>query len=56
MATCKWLNSYLRCTQTEERLSDLALIHYKLNIDDECKRFVQKHPRILENASLLFNF
>ncbi len=45
----KRLNSYLRCTQTEERLSSLALIHmnYETNIDvnEVCKSFLEKNPR-----------
>ena len=55
----KRLNSYLRCTQTEERLSGLALIYVnypELNVDDVCKLFFKKHPRKMENASLLFDF
>jgi hypothetical protein len=52
------LNTYLRCTQTEERLSALALIHanYDTNVDvDEvCKLFIEKHPRRIECANLLF--
>ena len=58
-STLKHLNSYLRSTQTEERLSSLALIHINssdFNIDEICKWFLQKHPRRLEKASLLFNF
>ena len=55
----KRLNTYLRCTQTEERLSALALIHINypdLNVDDVCKCFIKKHPRRMESASLLFDF
>ena len=57
--TLKHLNSYLMSTQTEERLSSLALIHINysdFNIDEICKRFLQKHPHRLEKANLLFNF
>ena len=58
-STLKHLNSYLRSSQTEERLSTLTLIHINysdFNIDEICKRFLQKHPRRSEKASLLFNF
>ena len=42
-STLKHLNSYLRSTKTEDRLS-LALIHINysdFNIDEICKRFLQ---------------
>ena len=51
------LNTHLRCTQTEERLTALALIHtcsnYESKIDVErvCKL---KFPRRMECGSLLF--
>ena len=49
----KRLNSYMRCTQTEERLSALALIHMnyetEITIDSVCKIFLQKHPRRIES-------
>ena len=52
------LNNYLRCTQSEERLSALALIdnNYdtKVNIDTVCKIFMEKHPRRMEHANMLF--
>lgn len=52
------LNTYLRCTQTEERLTALALIHmnYETDIDKNrvCKLFLNKYPRRMEKASLLF--
>ena len=52
------LNNYLRCTQTEERLSALALIHSnyeaEINVDQVCKLFLEKFPRRIERASLLF--
>ena len=42
------LNNYMRCTQSEERLSALALIHmnyeYDINIDHVSKLFVLKYP------------
>ncbi len=46
----KRLNSYLRCTQTEERSSSLALIHmnYETSIDVNevvCKSLLEKNPR-----------
>ncbi len=53
----KRLNSYLRCTQTEERLSYLALIHmnYETSIDvnEVCKSFLEKNPRRMQSVSLL---
>ena len=52
------LNNYLRCTQTEERLSALALIHSnyeaQIDVDQVCKLFLEKFPRRIERASLLF--
>lgn len=53
------LNNYLRCTQTEERLSALALIHCNyhqdLEVDSICKLFIEKYPRRIEFANMLFN-
>ena len=53
------LHNYLRCTQTEERLSALALIHLnyetEMNVDTVCKLFFQMFPRRMEKASLLFD-
>ena len=53
------LHGYLRCTQTEEHLSALALIHMnyetEIHIDEVCKIFLQKHPRRMEKANLLFD-
>ena len=44
---------------TEERLTALALIHSnyeaEINIDIVCKLFMQKHPRRMEKANLLFD-
>ena len=52
------LNSYLRCTQTEDRLSALALIHCNyhenIDVDSVCKLFVEKYPRRIECANMLF--
>ena len=52
------LNNYLRCTQTEERLSALALIHSnyeaQIDVDQVCKLLLEKFPRRIEHASLLF--
>ena len=52
------LNTYLRCTQTEEHLTTFALIHknYETGIDQNrvCRFFFYKYPRIMEIASLLF--
>ena len=53
------LNTYLRCTQTEQRLSALALIHMnyeiEISVDDVCKTFLQKHPRKMEKANSFFD-
>ena len=53
------LNTYLRCTQTEQQLSALALIHMnyeiEIGVDDVCKTFLQKNPRKMEKANLLFD-
>ncbi len=49
-STLKRLNNYMRSTQSEERLSSLAIIHINytdLNIDQICRTFIQKHPRKL---------
>ena len=52
------LNTFLRCIQTEERLSALAIIHSnydaEIDIDAICRLFIQKYPRRIEYASLLF--
>ena len=43
------LNNYLRCSQTEQRLSALALIHMNydtdIDIDNVCQIFCNKHPK-----------
>ena len=53
------LNNYLRASQTEERLSALALINCnyteRIDIDTVCRLFIQKHPRRMESASMLFD-
>ena len=58
-STLRQLNTYLRCTQTEERLSALALIHcnYHQDIDTDsiCKLFIVKYPHRMECANMLFN-
>ena len=53
------LNNYLRSTQTAERLTALALIHifsYEVDIDTDtvCKLYLEKYPRRIQCASLLF--
>ena len=52
------LNNYLRFTQTAERLTALALIHisYEVDIDTDtvCKLYLEKYPRRIQCASLLF--
>jgi len=49
---------YLRCTQKEERLTALGLVHTHyhaaIDVDTVCKIFIHKHPRRMEAASLLF--
>ena len=51
-------NNYLRCTQSEERLAALGLIHSHyyagIDVDTVCKLFSQKHPHRMEAAGLLF--
>ena len=51
------LNNYMRCTQTEERLVALALIHMnyetEICVDEVCRKFFEKHPRRMEKANLL---
>ena len=51
------LNTYLRCTQSEDRRAAAALIHtnYSVSVDvnQVCKLFVQKYPR-LKAPSMLF--
>ncbi len=54
----KWLNELLvRLVQGNN--SALVLFHcnYKaeINIDTVCKLFIQKHPRLMEKANLLFD-
>ena len=59
VSSLRRLNQYLRCTQSEERLSALALIHsnydVELNVDNICKIFIEKYPRRMMQASLLFD-
>ena len=51
------LNNYLRCTQTEKRLSALALIHsnYHESVDIACicKLFVEKYAGRIECANVV---
>ena len=51
-------NNYLRCSQTEERLTVLGLIHSHyhagIDVDTVCELFLQKHPCKMEPADLLF--
>ena len=58
-STLRRLNSYLRCTQTEDRLSALALIHCNYNesidVNSVCKLFVEKYPRRIGCANMLFD-
>lgn len=58
-STLRRLNNYLRCTQSEERLTSLALIHCnyskEINVDEICQRFLSKHPRRMQSASILFD-
>ena len=58
-STLRRLHTYLRCSQTEDRLSALALVHAHYDIDvsigQVCQRFMQKHPRRMEISSLLLD-
>ena len=51
------LNTYMRCTMSENRLASLALmhIHYDMQIDLEevVELFATKHPRMAELSNLL---
>ena len=53
------LNNYMRCSQTEQRLTSLALIHsnygFPIDVDTVCKKFIEKHPRRMEHANMLFS-
>jgi len=53
------LNNYLRYSQTEERLSALAIIHsnydYDIDMTEVCRLFMNKYPRRMECANMLFN-
>ena len=53
------LHNYLRCSQSEERLSALALINsnydYNIDVNRICQLFMNKQPRRMECASVLFN-
>lgn len=57
-STLRRLNNYMRCTQTEDRLTGLALVHAHyhtaIDVDSVCKLFLEKQPRRIEAASLLF--
>ena len=57
-ALIRWLNIYLRCTQSENRFTAAAIIHtnYSMPVDinDVCALFMQKHPRRMEAPSMLF--
>lgn len=57
-STLRRLNSYLRRTQTSERLDSLALINIHCGNDIEVDRvidmFSKLHPRKLELSSVLF--
>ena len=47
----------MRSTQTEERLTALALIHKnyetEICVDEVCRKFFEKHPRRMEKGNLL---
>ena len=51
-------NTYLRSTQSEDRLTAAALInvHYSepISAQEVCQLFLQKHPRRIEASSMLF--
>ena len=50
------LNQYLRCTQIEERLSALTIVHSnynaKIDADTVHKLFIEKHPKTTRESSL----
>ena len=53
------LNNYLRCLQTEERLSALALVHCNYetqDVDSVCKLHLEKHPRRIVSQLECFNW
>lgn len=49
----------MQCIQTEQRLSSLAMIHInydvKIDIDSVCQMFIEKYPRRMEHANMLFS-
>ena len=51
-STLRRLHTWLRCNQTEHRLSSLALIHthytHTITVKKVCELFLQKHPRRLD--------
>ena len=53
------LNTYMQCTQTEQRLSSLAMIHINydvtIDIDTVYQMFIEKHPRRMEHANMLYS-
>ena len=53
------LNTYMRSTQTEERISGLALIHCNyetdIDVDEACKLFFKKHPRRMECGNIIYD-
>ena len=57
-ALCRF-NNYMRCSQTEQRLTSLALIHsnYGVQIDADtvCRKFIEKHLQRMEHANMLFS-
>ena len=54
-STLRRLNTYLRCTQSEERLSSLALIHCnygkEIDVDNVCRQFMIKHPHRMQSTN-----
>ena len=53
------LNTYLRCTQTQDRLSALALIHCnydtEIDVDSVCKLFIENIPEDLSVQIFYFS-
>lgn len=53
------LNTYLQSTQSEERLTSLAIIHSNysmpVDIDEVARLFMAKHPRRMECSSLIYS-
>ena len=53
------LNNYMQCSRTEPRSTSLTLIHsnygFQIDVDIVFKKFMEKHPRRMEHANMLFS-